>query len=210
MTEIQSDSRHKPRWYRRRATLVAVAVTVVAAVTVITDLPTHTSRASDISSEEGVMSELNPDLGPCAYAADEALLIWGDQSAHTLTAADEAESGSLLRDDQNACSFTDQSIFDLSNIEVPGSPAGKDMGDLVATSILWTTSDALKAIEAVQTLMVNPQDEGALTSLAKAEDAMAADRAAGLRELERADHVLDTKLPRPDMPAMPMPMPTTN
>ena len=205
MTETHIDSGPKPRWYRRRATLVAVAVAVVVAVTVITDLPVHTSRASDISSEQGVMSELNPDLAPCAYAVHEALTIWGDQNAHTLSAADERESGSLLTDDQNACSFTDESIFDLSNIEVPGSPAGKDMGDLVATSVLWTTSDALKAIEAVQTLMVSPQDGSALTSLDKAEDAMAADRAAGLRELDRADQVLDTKLPRPDMPAMPTP-----
>jgi hypothetical protein len=205
MSDDQNDASAKPRWYRRRATLVAMAVAVVVAITVVTDLPVHTSRASDISSEQGVMSELNPDLAPCALAVHEALEIWGDQSAHTLSAADQAESVSLLRDDQNACSFTDESIFDLSNIEVPGSPAGKDMGDLVATSILWTTSDALKAIEAVQTLMVHGQDESAQASLAKAEDAMAADRAAGLRELDRADHVLDTKLPRPDMPAMPTP-----
>jgi len=205
MSEMRSDPSAKPRWYRRRAMLVGVAVVAIVAVTVVTDLPVHTSRASDISSEQGVMSELNPDLAPCALAVHEALSIWGDQSAHTLSATDEAESASLLRDDQNACSFTNESIFDLSNIEVPGSPAGKDMGDLVATSILWTTSDALKAIEAVQTLMVHGQDASALTSLAKAEDAMAADRAAGLRELDRADQVLDTKLPRPDMPAMPTP-----
>jgi hypothetical protein len=192
-----------PRWYRRRAALVAVVVAVVVAVTIVTDLPVHTSRASDISSEQGVMSELNPDLAPCALAVHEALEIWGDQSAHTLSEADQAESASLLRDDQNACSFTDESIFDLSNIEVPGSPAGRDMGSLVATSILWTTSDALKAIEAVQTLMVHGQDESALKNLADAEDAMAADRAAGLREVDRADHVLGTTLPLPDMPAQP-------
>jgi hypothetical protein len=208
MSESKSGPDTKPRWYRRRATLVAVAVAVVVAITVVTDLPVHTSRASDISSEQGVMSELNPDLAPCALAVREALGIWGDQSAHTLSAADQAESASLLRDDQNACSFTDESIFDLSNIEVPGSPAGKDMGDLVATSVLWATADALKAIEAVQTLMVHPQDESALRGLAKAEDAMAADRAAGLRELDRADQVLDTTLPRPDMPALPTPKAT--
>jgi hypothetical protein len=205
MSETQSDSSAKPRWYRRRAMLVGVAVVAIVAVTVVTDLPVHTSRASDISSEQGVMSELNPDLAPCALAVHEALGIWGDQSAHTLSAADQAESASLLRDDQNACSFTNESIFDLSNIEVPGSPAGRDMGDLVATSVLWTTSDALKSIEAVQTLMVNGHDESALRGLAKAEDALAADRAAGLRELDRADHVLDAQLPRPDMPAMPTP-----
>jgi hypothetical protein len=208
VSDEQGDAGAKPPWYRRRATLVGVAVVVIAAITVVTDLPVHTSRASDISSEQGVMSELNPDLAPCALAVHEALEIWGDQSAHTLSAKDQAESASLLRDDQNACSFTNESIFDLSNIEVPGSPAGKDMGDLVATSVLWTTSDALKAIEAVQTLMVDGQNQSARASLAKAEDALAADRAAGLRELARADHVLNTTLPRPDLPALPTPTAT--
>jgi hypothetical protein len=205
MSDTQGNSRATPRWYRRRAMLVGLAVVAIVAVTVVTDLPVHTSRASDISSEQSVMSELNPDLAPCALAVHEALNIWGDQSAHTLSATDQAESGSLLRDDQTACSFTNQSIFDLSNIEVPGSPAGKDMGELVATSVLWTTSDALKAIEAVQALMINAQDARALTGLAKAERAMAADRAAGLHELARADQVLNAHLTRPDMPVMPTP-----
>ena len=79
------------------------------------------------------------------------------------------------------------------------------MGDLVATSVLWTTSDALRAIEAIQTLMLNGHDGGAQASLDRAERALAADRQAGLAELARADHVLDTQLPRPDMPSMPTP-----
>ena len=109
-----------PPWYRRRAALVGAAVAVVLAITIISDLPVHTSRAADISSEKGVLSELNTDLAPCALAVHEALTIWGEQSTHSLTAADRAESASLLRDDQNACSFTNQTIYDLSNIEVPG------------------------------------------------------------------------------------------
>jgi len=199
----------KRPWYRRRAALVGLAVAAVLAITIITDLPVRTSRASDISSEESVLSELNTDLAPCVLAVHEALEIWGNQSAHTLSASDLAASGSLLRDDQNACSFTNETIFDLSNIEVPGSPAGKDMGDLVATSVLWTTSDALRAIEAVQTLMLNGHDASALSSLATAERAMAADRQRSLAELARADQVLDTHLTRPDIPAMPTPAPTT-
>jgi len=196
-----------PPWYRRRAALVGAAVAVVLAITIISDLPVHTSRAADISSEKGVLSELNTDLAPCALAVHEALTIWGEQTTHSLTAADRAESASLLRDDQNACSFTNQTIYDLSNIEVPGSTAGKDMGDLVATSVLWTTSDALKAIEAVQALMRDGQDGAARTSLDQAERALATDRKAGLAELARANNVLDTQLPRPDMPSMPAPAP---
>jgi hypothetical protein len=203
MKDDPSSGQTRP-WYRRRAVIVALVLAAVVAVTVVTDLPVHTSRASDISSEEGVISELNTDLAPCVLAVHEALEIWGDQSAHTLSAKDLATSASLLRDDQNACSFTNETIFDLSNIEVPGSPAGKDMGDLVATSVLWTTSDALRAIEAVQALMLNGHDAGAQSALLKAERAMAADRQKSLAELARADRLLDTHLTRPDIPAEPL------
>jgi hypothetical protein len=200
--EVPIPAGPKRPWYRGRAALVGVAVAAILAVTVVTDLPVHTSRASDISSEEGVLSELNTDLAPCVFAVNEAVRIWGAQSAHTLSAPDQASSASLLRDDQNACSFTNQTIFDLSNIEVPGSPAGKDLGDLVATSVLWTTSDALRAIETIQTLMLNRHDAHALSSLDTAERAMATDRRHGLAELARADRVLNTNLPRPDIPAI--------
>jgi hypothetical protein len=205
MNDHHDPSSPVPPWYRRRAALVGAAVAVVLAITIISDLPVHTSRAADISSEKGVLSELNTDLAPCALAVHEALTIWGEQTSHSLSASDRAESASLLRDDQNACSFTNQAIFDLSNIEVPGSVAGKDMGDLVATSVLWTTSDALKAVEAVQALMLNEHAAAPRASLDQAERALATDRKAGLAELSRANSVLDTKLPRPDMPSMPVP-----
>jgi len=195
----------RPPWYRRRATIVGAVIAVVLAITIITDLPVPTSRASDTSSERGVLSELNTDLAPCALAVHEALTIWGDQSAHTLSAGDRAQSASLLRDDQNACSFTNETIFDLSNIEVPGSAAGKDMGNLVATSVLWTTSDALGAIEAVQALMLNGGDVGARQSLAKYERDLAQDRTKGLAELAEADRILGAHLPLPDLPAQPKP-----
>jgi hypothetical protein len=192
-------------WYRRRAALVGAAVLIIAAITIVSDLPVHSSRAADISSENAVLSELNTDLAPCALAVHEALTIWSEQSAHTLSSADRAESASLLRDDQNACSFTNETIFDLSNIEVPGSTAGKEMGDLVATSVLWTTSDALKAIEAIQALMLDGSDTGAQASLHQAELALAHDRRAGLAEVARADRILTTRLTRPDLPAQPVP-----
>ena len=61
-----------------------------------------------------------------------------------------------MSDDQTACSFTNEDIFDLTGIQVPGTPAGKQLGQMVATATLWTTSDALRAIEDVQTLMSDP------------------------------------------------------
>jgi hypothetical protein len=185
--------------------LIAVAILVVVAVTVLTDLPVGTSRANDINAERSVMSELNSDLAPCALAVHQAIGIWNLQAARSLTPADRSGTPGLLSDDQSACSFTDENIYDLANIEVPGSPAGKDMGQLVATATVWTTSDALKAIEDVQTLMSDPGDAAARRSLSAEEARLASDRRSAIADENAADRALDARLPAPDMPSLPGP-----
>ena len=60
-------------------------ILVVVLVTVLTDLPVPTSRASDLAAERSVMSEVNTDLGPCALAVHQAVGIWKLQAAHQLT-----------------------------------------------------------------------------------------------------------------------------
>jgi hypothetical protein len=174
-------------------------------VTVLSDLPVNTSRTQDIASERSVMKELNSDIAPCALAVHQALGIWGLQAAHALTASQRAGTPGLLSDDQLACSLTNETIFDLTNIEVPGSPAGKKMGDLVATATLWTTSDALRAIEDVQTLMADPTNASTLRNLSVEERQLAADRRTANAEEDAADRTLGTRLPPPDMPALPQP-----
>ena len=62
----------------------------------------------------------------------------------------------MLRDDQSACSFTSSSIYDLSNVEGTGTPAGKDINQVVNVATIWATSDALAAIEDIQTLSTDP------------------------------------------------------
>jgi len=199
------DKRAQPAWYRRRAVLVTFGVLVVLAVTIISDLPVHGSRAADVSAGRSVMSEVNTDIGPCAFAVQEALTIRGDEAAHLLTASNRSVAPGLLRDDQVACSFTNENIYDLSTIEVPGSAAGKRLGNLVATTTLWTTSDALGAIVDVQRLLSEPNDVSAQRNLVKMERALTSDRAVALSELKSADRILGTQLPRPDLPALPMP-----
>ena len=123
------------------------------------------------------MSEVNSDLAPCAYAVHQALGIWALQPPTSSSAADRAPTPGLLSDDQSACSFTNESIFDLRQHPDPGTPAGKELGQMVATATLWTTSDALRAIEDVQTLMNDPGDARcACTTSAKAETQLARDR----------------------------------
>ena len=77
------------------------------------------------------MSEVNTDLAPCALAIHQAVGIWNLQAAHELTPADRAPTPGLLGDDQSACSFTSEYIYDLSDVQVPGTPAGKDLGQLM-------------------------------------------------------------------------------
>jgi hypothetical protein len=191
-----------PIWERRRGLVIGLAVALIVLITVLSDLPVSTSRASDISAERSVMSEVNTDLASCAYAIHQAVGIWNLQAAHQLTPADRAPTPGLLGDDQSACSFTNEDIFDLTNVQVPQTTAGKQLGQMVATATLWTTSDALLAIEDVQTLMNDPGNEAALRSLSTAESQLAADRGTALAHEEAADRALDTHLPPVDLPVV--------
>src|SRR5580698_495665 len=177
MSEAAPVSR-SPIWQRHRGLLVAAVVLVVLLITAITD------------------------LAGCALAVHQAIGIWDLQAAHKLTTAERAPTPGLLSDDQTACSFTNEDIFDLTGIQVPGTPAGKQLGQMVATATLWTTSDALRAIEDVQTLMSDPTSATTARSLAKAERQMAADRRTALSQEGAADKDLATHLTTVDLPSV--------
>jgi hypothetical protein len=192
-----------PYWKRRRGLIIALAVIVIAVVTILTDLPVPTSRASDISAERAVMSEVNTDLGACALGLHQAVGIWNLEAARRLPASARGSTPGLLSDDVNACSFTNEGIDDLTtNLQVPGTAAGKDLGELVATATLWSTSDALRTIEDVQTLMEHPGERATLQNLAKEQPQLAADRRTALAQEHAADTVLDTELQPVRMPAI--------
>ena len=191
-----------PLWQRHRGLTIGIVVLAILLVTVLTDLPTSTSRASDISAEQSVMTEVNSDLAPCALAIHQAVGIWTLQSAHALTPADRAPTPGLLSDDQTACSLTSETIFDLSDIDIPGTAAGKHLSQMVAAALLWTTSDALRAIEDVQTLMGNSNDASARADLLKEETQLKADRAQAVAQEMAADRSLDTHLQPVDMPTI--------
>jgi hypothetical protein len=189
----------KKPFYQRRAFLVPGVLTVVLAVVVLTDLPQNSSRTAQLSNDKTVMSEVNSDIGPCSYALGEALNIYGDLSAGSLTSAEQRQVPGLLTDDQTACSFTDDSIYQLSTITVPGSGSGRDLGQLVGTVTLWATADALSAIEQVQVLDSDLSDRHALEALASAEKLLRSDRAQAEAELAAADRSVQARLPALDL-----------
>lgn len=186
-------------WYRRRAVLVTIGVVIVVGAAVISDLPTPTSRASDAQGESTVISEINADLAPCVFALREALMLYSD-STGKLSAANRSQIPALLRDDQDACSYTDANIFDLSDIDIPGSAAGKQVGQAENTVTVWATSDALSAIEAVQTLTSSNKADGrARAELRADERLLATDRDKATGEIDAAGKLLGTRLPALDV-----------
>ena len=191
-----------PLWQRRRGLTIAILALVILLITVLTDLPTSTSRASDISAERSVMTEVNSDLSSCALAIHQAVGIWTLQSAHKLTAADRAPTPGLLSDDQTACSLTSESIYDLANIDIPGTAAGKHLSQMVASALLWSTSDALRVIEDVVTLMGSPNNPSAGADLTKSEASLDADRAQAIAQELAADRTLHTHLQPVDTPGI--------
>jgi hypothetical protein len=203
VTDAAPVTKKQPIWQRHRRLAIAAAVLVIALITVLTDLPTSTSRASDLAAERSVMSEVNSDLQPCAYAVGQAVGIWALQVHHQLSAAERSPTPGLLSDDQSACSFTNQGVYDLSNIQVPGTAAGKKLGQLLAVAMLWTTSDSLRAIEDVQTLMNQPNNAAAVRDLSRAEAQLASDRRSALADENAADRDLDTHLQPVNLPPVP-------
>ena len=68
--------------------------------------------------------------------------------------------------------------------------------------MLWTTSDAVRAIEDVQTLMSRPNEASVLHSLAKEETQLDDDRGTAIAQEQAADHTLQTHLQPVDLPAV--------
>ncbi len=187
--------RRRRPWYRRRGLLAGSVVAAIAAVTVVTDLPRHASRPVEVAGEASTVSRVNADVAACSYGLGESLTIWADVQARSLTPAQTRQVPGLLRDDQQACSFVDDSIYQLSTLEVPASAPGRHLSRMIGAVTMWASSDALGAIEAIQTLATSPGDAAALRSLTRYEGLLRADRAKAEAELAAAGTLLSARLP---------------
>lgn len=194
-------------WYRRRRFLVVAAAVVIVLVTVLTDLPENATRPVQVRGDDAAIEQVNGLTQGCRFAVTESFKILRDESRPGgLSAHDRSLVPSLLTDDQNACSFTNDDIYNLSDVEVPPGGAGRDLQHMVNTVILWTTSDALAAIEAIQGLSERPlsgrpPSHKAAGALKRAEHGLGKDRGVALGEWRRAEHILRAHLIRLELPA---------
>lgn len=205
MTTAASDaSAEQAIWYKRTWVMVTAAIFVVIGASILIDLPRPVGNAEDVASQNASLKEINTDVRGCGYAIKETFLIHQHQLAGTLTASDRTSANKMLLDDQTACSFTNSLIFDLTNnIQVQDTAAGKYIDRMLSVSTTWVTSDALAAVEDIQALYLHPGDPARTNDLSAQEKQLALDRNQAIIDVQRADAILRTTLPVPDLPALP-------
>jgi hypothetical protein len=199
----------RPVWYKRTPFLAGLAVLVVIAVSVLSDLPGGVNNGSDASQQTSIMNEVNGDLRGCAFSAQESFTVYQGLASTSLSPTERSLAPSMLRDDRTACSFTNSDIFDLSEVEPTGTPAGKDVGSAVEASLLWVTADALKAIIDIQAIDSHTATSKTLADLRVAEVQLSKDRAAAIADVRAANTLLGSKIPLPQLPALPVPPATS-
>jgi hypothetical protein len=194
------------RWYRRWTLVILVLLAALAAA-VISDIPTPQSTRQQASVVSGVVKEIATGVHPCAYAVSEAFRTFYVPSTDgTLTKTSRGFANQYLDQDQQACSFESTSIFSMSTITVPNSPAGARLTDIIKTALEWATSDANGAIVDIQALVRRPTDTKALENLHARERSLATDRRKAEGDLRDAETDLHGQLlPGLGLPAFPDP-----
>jgi len=193
-------------WYKRTWVIVTAAIAVVIGASILVDLPRPVSNAEDIASQTASLKEINTDVAPCGYAINETFLIHHDQFAGTLTPSNRQAATKMLTDDQTACSFTSHSVFDLTNnVQVQDTASGKFVDRMLSVTTTWVTSDALAAVEDIQSLYLRPGDTAKERDLMTQEKLLAHDRAQAIYDIQQAGALLHTHLPESNLPALATP-----
>lgn len=195
-------------WYRRSTAIVAAALVVVAGVAVVADLPTHATRSDHVATIATDMKAINTNVHPCSFAVAQAFTLYRQVTGGQLSTTDRGRVPGYLRDDQTACSFTDQSVINLGTLTLPQTAAGRQLAGVVKSVLTWETSDGVAAIDDIETLVTSPQDAQAKADLLKQERLLASDRAATIQAMQRVNaalgqgaHVRPPVLPRLPTPA---------
>jgi hypothetical protein len=197
--------RRRP-WYLRSTAIAAAALVVVAAAAVVVDLPTHATTADHVATIATEVQAINTDVHPCTYAVTEAFSLYRRETRGQLSASERARVPGLLRDDQVACSFTDQSVVNLGTLTLPQTAAGQQLSGVVKGILLWETSDGVAAIDDIQALVANSGDAHARADLAKQERLLASDRSLVHRAMASVNAALGgAHVPPPALPRLPTP-----
>ena len=194
----------KAVWYRRPWVLAALSLIVIVAISVVIDLPRPITKAQDLTSQNASIKEINADLAPCAFAVKETFHFYNQNVNGKLTSSNLAQMPKLLNDDEIACSFASEPVYDLTNnLQVEDTAAGKHIDRMKTDVQIWMTDYALAAIKDIQYLFLHPGYAATIRHLAKQEVQLATGRALALSDEVQAEAVLGPGLHALKIPTLP-------
>ena len=186
--------RARPRpWYLRRVNIAGAVVAVLVAIAVLSDLPTQATRSQQISDAKSIVSEAYGYLRTCNAGLAEAFSIEAQVASKQLTSGDMIRVPDLVRDDNLACSYTNDAVFQLASLTFPKSLP--DSNQFATALFNWIVPDAFNATMAIGVLVTDPGNPAASAQLRRYEAHLTADRARAESALEVMDRQLRTTLP---------------
>ena len=194
----------KAVWYRRPWVIATLSLVVIVAISVVIDLPRPITNAEDAASQTASIKEINTDLAECAFAAKESFHIYNMNFSGKLTTSELAQVPKLLNDDEIACSFASEPVYDLTNnLQVSDTKAGKHIDSMKSAVQTWMTDFALASIRDIQKLFKQPGDSATISNLANQERQLGLQRQKALNDWAEAHDVLDRHLQALTIPVLP-------
>ncbi|HEY5266568.1 MAG TPA: hypothetical protein VIJ40_07125 [Acidimicrobiales bacterium] len=194
----------KAVWYKRPWILIVIAVVVVVAISIITDLPRPITKAQDAATQNGTIKQINVDTKACSFAVNESFQFYNKFAQGKLTPSELTQTSGLLVGDQTACSFASEPVYDLTNnIQPLRTSAGKHIDEYLSVASKWMTDYALASIEDIQYLFSKPGTSSKIQGLTSLETHLSAERALAFKDVNEAQQILGIPLKSPILPVLP-------
>jgi hypothetical protein len=196
-------STQKAIWYKRPWFLITVAIVMVVAISIVSDLPRHITVAQDTAAQNSAMKQINIDIKPCTFGLQEAVGFYHREQSSHLTAGQMKVITTYLVSDQTVCSFAGPSMSQLTNnLQLVDTPAGKYLEKMRAETVTWMDSDANGVIYDIWYLSTHHSTAKILTDLQRRISFLAQDRQVALADLASADAILGTTLTMLNLPSV--------
>ncbi len=190
-------------WYKRPWFLVTVAVIIIIAVSVVSDISHPITNAEDVAAQNATMKQVNADIKQCTFGLSEAFRFYREETGGSLSSAQHKVIDKYLIEDQTVCSFAGPSMSELTNnLQPVETPAGRALDKMLKVTIIWMDSDANGAIADIAYLFKHPGDTKTIRDLGVRESYLAKDRSQALDHLARANAILSTDLVTLKLPAL--------
>jgi hypothetical protein len=190
-------------WYKRPWFLVTLAVIIIVAVSVLSDISHPITNAEDVAAQNSTIKQVNADIKQCTFGLSEAFRFYRESTTSNPSSAQHKVIDKYLVQDQTVCSFAGPSMSQLTNnLQPVETTAGRALDKMLKVTILWMDSDANGAIADIAYLFKHPGDAKTIRDLGVRENYLGMDRTLALDDLAQANSILSTNLVTLKLPAL--------